>query len=260
MAWTKFNENDCGKVPDDIIYYLVKHVLKYGFKRHFYLPPGVDYEDLFSECLIDAYYYNNVLCRQQYPITVNIGFMKKHIFTRFKNRMIKRFKNSEFENELETEFKDGQAKKESNKLIDYRATISPEQRELLNISKDIYNDWLAQEKNEKKKEALRRYLDGQSIRAIGISMGLKYYQMAEQMIIDSLNQLRIEAIRRSCEKERILNDLRNNVYNGDLVADYIESNSNFNTFARSLKERLKKSVSNTQANQFLKNALNFVRF
>lgn len=174
--------------------------------------------------------------------------------------MLKRFKNSGVENELETEFKDGQAKKESNKLIDYRATISPEQRELLNVSKDIYNDWLAQEKNEKKKEALRRYLDGQSIRAIGISMKLKYYQIAEQMIIDSLNQLRIEAIRRSSEKERILNDLRNNVYNGDLVANYIESESNFNSFVRSLKERLKKSVSYTQANHFLKNTLNFVRF
>ena len=259
MAWTTFKDTDCGKVPDDIIYYLCKHAVTIGFRNLYDLPRGVTREYLLSECLIDAYHYNATICRPHYPIVVNIGFMKRYVIGNFWRRMHKRIDNAYIENNIDTEFKENNTKKELSYLTSSIETPLElaETKELKKVSIDIFNKWLSTEKNEQKKGAVIRYIMGEKIRDIAKDLGYKSFQRVEQIVFEAFTKLKVEAIRRSTEKEQILNKIRAN-YNGDIVADYIDGNATIGWFIRQLEKRLHGKVGPEAAYRILRNALNNV--
>lgn len=256
MAWTKFKDTDCGKVPDDVLLYVVKYVVKRGLRYINNVPYTYSYDDAISDCLVDAYYYNNVLCRPQYPITVNIGYLKKHVYARFVLRMKKIFDKINAEKPLSTL---AENKRDSvvydliDDHVEKRADV--ETRELLKISKDIFRDWAAKQKNQLKIESVRRYFLGDTIRAIAKD-NHKQYQYVSQIIIASVNEMKIEAIRRSSEKEQILQDLRAIDASCAIIADYIENPDNAYQLSKRLSKRFDRKFTSCQTQQEIKRALN----
>lgn len=256
MAWTKFKESDCGKVPDDVVLYLVKHIVRRGLRYINNVPYNYSYDDAISDCLVDAYYYNNRLCRPEYPISVNIGFMKKHVYWRFVLRMKKIFNKTNAEQTLSTI---AENKRDSvvYDLIDDRVEerTDAEKRELINLSLDIYNDWAAKQKNPLIPESVKRYCQGDTIRQIAKDNN-RQFQYISQLIVKGVNELKIEAIRRSSEKERILQDLRAIDPSCAIIADYIENPDNTYQLSLRLKKKLGRNFSNCQTQQEIKRALN----
>lgn len=257
MGWRRFEETDVGRVPDDIIYYLCKYVVNRGLKGINNMPRQYSYDDAISDCLADAYYYNNKLCHADYPITVNIGFCKKHVYARFLLRMKKYF---DIANATRTvgKFKSGKKEGAPIDFVDKRASNFEllERQELKGIAKEIYKDWEAKEPSDFKRDAYRRYLKGDTIRDIARDHG-KAYQYVNHVLVEITNKLKVEAVQRSSERQQILANIRAANPNWDLVASYIEGDYTINALRERLSQKYNRKYSASMTNQEIKRALNF---
>lgn len=241
MAWIKFDRDETGLIPDQIKEYVARHVIRRAVKGLAKLPRCVTKSELLADAIADAFTFKY---NPETPIIVNIGYLRSYVYTRYYWRMrkyIKWQKNEiSYNNEKTNESIGGLDLKRyafQDSLEDWRdqETETAEEKELSNLSKKIFSQWLKNEKNENRKTIFLEYLNGATKRDIA-RKHKKSAQYIGFMILQIENDLKVRYISNSPNKDFYTKPLRERGGEFAIIADYLDNPTSVWQLTRELKE------------------------